>query len=473
VGDIPQEVCVTQSVQDSAPSSFATRLRARRAELGLSQSDVAGEELHPSYVSLLESGKRTPTSDVAAVLAARLSCTPEYLLRGDDPKVTANVTLAVSYAEIALRNGEAADALTQTEKVLAEYQNIPAHLRARAETVRAQALEGVGRIEEAIVVFEGLAAQAAKDGAWSEHLQRIVDVARCYQQAGDVAYSLEIANEALDRVQNLGLAGTDAHAQLASTIVGDYYVRGDFTKAGHVAADALHAIEANGSSRARGSVLWNASLVSQAKGDIEDALLLAERSLALFADGDDARATARLRVAYAWLLLRTTPPQAAEARKLLTKAHRALRDVGTVNDLAGCETELAVAAILLDEPEKALTLVDEAAARYGPDAVSLTTAGITLVRARALMSLRRRAQAEKAYRSAAATLGQLDVSREAASAWRELADAYLQLGLLEDAALAYQQALSEAGIKPAPGVGPAHTSSGARAPSRPTRAARR
>jgi hypothetical protein len=50
------------------------------------------------------------------------------------------------------------------------------------------------------------------------------------------------------------------------------------------------------------------------------------------------------------------------------------------------------------------------------------------------------------------------VSRQSASAWRELADAFAQLDLLSDAAMAYQQALSEAGVPSAPDVSYAEAS---------------
>ncbi|MGZ4598010.1 MAG: helix-turn-helix domain-containing protein, partial [Actinomycetes bacterium] len=46
----------------TSQESFAARLRARRREVGLSQSDLAGDELSSSYISLIESGKRTPTA---------------------------------------------------------------------------------------------------------------------------------------------------------------------------------------------------------------------------------------------------------------------------------------------------------------------------------------------------------------------------------------------------------------------------
>jgi tetratricopeptide (TPR) repeat protein len=446
----------------SSEETFATRLVALRRARGLKQTELAGQTISASYVSLLEAGKRPPTADVVTILAARLDTTADYLLHGTDPEAASRLGLTLTYAELALRNGEAADALSQLDEALEAAQHAPEDLRFRARGVRARALEGVNRLDEAIVEMESLRTLAAGSRMAEEELQLAVDLARCYQSAGDVNASLDVAHAAMARVNELGLSGSEVHAQLASTVVGAYYVRGDLTKAGIAAREALDAVDNQDSSpRARGSVLWNASLVAEARGDVDGALVQAERALALFADSDDQRSIARLRVAYGWLLLRSTPPQPAEARTVLSTAHRALQDVGTVADLAGCETELAVAALMLGDTDEALTLVDEARRRHG-DAVTLDAAGTQLIHGRVLLAMRRKARAEKQYRAAAATLGQLDVTRQAASAWRELADAYTQLGLFEDAALAYQQALSEVGVRGAPGL-----STSAEAPSRP------
>ena len=190
----------------------------------------------------------------------------------------------------------------------------------------------------------------------------------------------------------------------------------------------------------------------------------------LFSEGGDARAVARLRASYGWLLLRSAPPQPAEARGYLQAAHAVLLDVGSAIDIATCETELARAAVLLGEADEALRLAETATQRYGETA-GLESASTALVRARALLALGRRDDAVDGYRAAAALLGGLAVSRQAASAWRELADAFAQLELLSDAAMAYQQALSEAGVPSAPDVSYAVPTETPRAPgsSRPRR----
>lgn len=431
--------------------SFGARLRAARLQAGLSQIDLAGDDLHSSYVSLIEADKRTPAQDVVERLATRLGVTIEFLLYGDDAQLTNRLTLAVTFAEIAVRNGDPTDALAQVDAVLNGERPVPSRLRDQTRHVRAQALEALGRLSEAAAELEALGNRAVDEHRWNDYLTITVDLVRCYQQAGDNEYSIDLAQKVLERVDSLGLTGSDEHARLVATLIGSYYVRGDLTKAGVEAKQALAAIEERGSATARGSILWNAALVAEGAGNVDDALALAERSLALFADGDDRRTLARLQVAYAWLQLRTTPPQPQEARKLLTKARRELKDVGTAADLANAETELAVAALMLDEPEHALSLLDEASARLTDDN-PIEAATALLIRGRVHMAMRRKAQATKEYRAAAKMLARTTSGRTAAAAWRELADAYVRVGLIGDAALAYQQALTDVGITAAPGI---------------------
>ncbi|MFC7617417.1 helix-turn-helix domain-containing protein [Actinokineospora soli] len=58
---------------------FGQRLRRLRLAKGLSQRDVAGTVVNPSYISLLESGARVPTLEVVMQLAAALEVAPEDL----------------------------------------------------------------------------------------------------------------------------------------------------------------------------------------------------------------------------------------------------------------------------------------------------------------------------------------------------------------------------------------------------------
>ena len=224
---------------------------------------------------------------------------------------------------------------------------------------------------------------------------------RCYKEAGDVAYALDVGEAALSRVRSWGLAGGELHAELGSSVLGAYYERGDLVRAQNMAREVLEALGPDGSIRGRAAVHWNASLVAEQRDDLPGALQLAERALAVYAEGDDARALARLRVAYGWLLLRCLPPKPAEARAELLASRAALVDVGTEVDLAYCETELARCELLLGDPARALELAETTLDRLG-DAPRLEQAHTTLVRARALLALGRQAEAVATYRAAAA-----------------------------------------------------------------------
>jgi transcriptional regulator with XRE-family HTH domain len=59
--------------------AFATKLRTRRQALGLSQAQLAAGAFDPSYISLLEAGKRQPTGTAVHSLATRLGCQPNDL----------------------------------------------------------------------------------------------------------------------------------------------------------------------------------------------------------------------------------------------------------------------------------------------------------------------------------------------------------------------------------------------------------
>jgi tetratricopeptide (TPR) repeat protein len=247
------------------------------------------------------------------------------------------------------------------------------------------------------------------------------------------------------------LLGSDAHAELAAMAVGLHYLLGDLAHAELLADDALTYFEAQGSRRARGSVYWNASLNAQARGNTSKALALADRALALYAEDDDERGIARLRNAYAWLLLRCAPERIAEAKDLLEKSLAELGEWGTEVDLAYCETELGRAWLLLGDPKKALRYATRAENRLGAEPRH-QTAHAELVIARAKLVLGDEAGAIETYRHAAATLTRLQLGRQAAEAWRELADAFTQLRKFEDAAKAYQQSLAEVGVTAAPSI---------------------
>ena len=91
-------------------ATLGQRVRALRTERGLSQADLAGDLVSPSYVSLIESGQRSPDREVLDGLARRLGCSAQYLESGIAPEEITEQRLRLQFAEIALANGSVDEA---------------------------------------------------------------------------------------------------------------------------------------------------------------------------------------------------------------------------------------------------------------------------------------------------------------------------------------------------------------------------
>ena len=104
------EVIVTRSQSTRSDSDgvvgFAGRLARLRKTAGLSQTELAGDDLSASYVSLLESGKRQPSEAVVRTLATRLGCSTSLLSEGEHSERERRLSLELSYARLALTHGE-------------------------------------------------------------------------------------------------------------------------------------------------------------------------------------------------------------------------------------------------------------------------------------------------------------------------------------------------------------------------------
>jgi pentatricopeptide repeat protein len=60
-------------------NGFGEKLRAERLERGLTQAELGKDLYSPSYISLLETGRREPTAEVIEELARRLELAPKAL----------------------------------------------------------------------------------------------------------------------------------------------------------------------------------------------------------------------------------------------------------------------------------------------------------------------------------------------------------------------------------------------------------
>jgi len=426
-------------------STLGQRLRTLRIERGLSQADLAGDLVSPSYVSLIESGRRSPEREVLEGLARRLGCSVLYLETGVAPEEVNEQRLRLQFAAIAQANGELDQA---RELYTALAHATTGEIRTQARWGLAQTCEALGQLDATLTELDALteASRTGEPGA-PGLLTLMISKCRVYRQAGDFARSIEIGEAALAEARALGLDGTEDAITLAATLAGSYQSRGDMFSAQRLAARVIRQAERLGSRQAQGHAYWSACTIAMSRGELTLALDLAARSRALLAESDNARSLAAMRINYAWLLLRSEPPRLEEADAMLSQAHDALTDMAFAPLLAACETEMAWSALLRGDTGRAADLARQAGARCtDPATVELQNARVIVGLAQ-VMAGQPEAGAEIAA-DAATRLAALGSHLEAAQAWRDLADALIQQGRSAQAIHALQRAADCAGLRP-------------------------
>jgi transcriptional regulator with XRE-family HTH domain len=426
--------------------SVGERVRNLRLSKHLSQAQLAGTELSDSYISLIESGKRTPTPAVVRLLASRLGCLPEYLSEGIEPEERLHLQVRARHAELSLLGGDAQQALAWFGEILEAVDNDP-ELMKRARWGRARALETMGRGEEAIKALEELREEATRDRGRAGWLPVTIVLSRCYRAAGDLGRTLALGESALNRLADLRLLGGEDAAEIGRTLIATYLDRGEPASAGELAERLLAATEPDPAAMVSSYV--EASKQALDEGEGGESLYLAEQALALHAGGDQAKAQARLRVTAARTLLPSgaSPMDAGKALDLLNAAEPVLSGVNA----AECQIEMARSKVLLGEPASAVSIAKRVLEdlRTQPE-TSVTSIRARLMLAQALIATGDRSEALGALRATRDELAGLETSRATARVWRELGDLF---GTAEDATAmmdAYRKALESAGLRSSP-----------------------
>lgn len=457
----PDEVVV-------ATPTFGTRLRRLRESAGLSQTALAGDDLHPSYISLLESGRRAPTADVVAVLSGRLGVSPDAL----SGEISLEIEEPLALADAALGLGRATEAMHLLEPFRAEMtvrRCARDALIFRAAFVLASALENVGRLDEATGLLEVLRTAADSSRARHPWLHIAVSLVRCYRDSGDIGRAIDVGEDAVSRCDGTMTASLEGHAQLVSALAGAYSERGDLLRAELLLEGLLAETTAWGSPSDQAAAYWNAAIVAAQRGHALEAMRLCEQASSLISLSDDLGARARLQITRAWVHLAQDPPQAGQARDLVTDALPVLKQYASALSLSSAETELARSELLLGRPDVAREHASAALGRVTEDQPIERARALTVLGA-ALVALDERALGIASLEDADRLLAAAQAPRQAAAVWRSLSDVYRGIGDIDRASAAVNEAFAAAGVLAEPVGAPALVPEQRRAPRRDSQA---
>ena len=426
------------------------RIRSRRLELGLSQAEVAEGMLSASYVSLVESGRRQPATPALQHIAERLAVDIGFLRDGVDAEVRRRARLALGHAEVALRRGDLDDAYRRFRE-LVDMPGLGDDQLRQVQLGRALVAERRGDLEEALSVLGELADTARRAPAVHPWMDVAEALCRCYREAGDLDLAISTGEEAMRHAAELGLDESDEYVRLGCTVLMGYYVRGDLAKATLMAADLVRTADTMGAPHTRGAAYWNAALMAESRGDIGQALVLVDRALAMFGESDDRRNLGRLRLAYAWLLLQQSPPEAEHALEMLDNVRGEIVTHGSKVDVGYCDAERARALLALGRLTEAREAAEASLAGLG-DNPRIESAPARLLLGRVLREQGDLPGCLEQCSAAAEMLDAMGASRQAAGAWRELGDIYREVDQAEAALDAYDRALRAVRVTPVVGA---------------------
>ncbi|SDG21632.1 Helix-turn-helix [Sinosporangium album] len=418
------------------------RIKAIRRQRGLSQAQLAHPELSDSYVSLIESGKRTPTPAVLELLAQKLDCSLTYLVNGVTAEQMQEIELGLGYARLALENGEVVEARNRFAELLSGGALAGlARLRQDAEYGLALAIEACGDQAGSIAVLERL---RADDLPPERHVGVAIALSRCHRDRGDLAAAVEVGERILTGA--VRPSWTDELVELGATLLSVYLARGDLLRARQFSAELLSAAETLGSPRAVVAASWNSALVAEAVGRAEDSLALAERALAVQSENGEPRNLARMRLAFASLQARIPSQNVEDVRGLMLRAERELAQTSASTvDRARCALELASVELRLGQADRAADYA-KSAQHMLTEANRSLGADSHLLLGRAYSALGRGDEAAGELRGVRDLLTQLPLSRRTAQTWYAAAETMESFGDHEGSVDAYRRALACAGL---------------------------
>jgi transcriptional regulator with XRE-family HTH domain len=427
-------------------TTFADRLKTLRRAAGLSQTELAGGGISPSYISLLESGRRTPSPAVAALLAAKLGCSVTQLLEGEPSERERRVQLELAYAELALRHEGADTAVDRLTALLAEPDLTPSD-RSEAILLLARAHELRGELPAAVAVVLPLFDEA-RAGRGAQSITRLAShLCHYYRMAGDLGRTVVIGEQALGACREQGLDGTEEYFKLAATVMLAFADQGDEVHATTWARQLIQDAEAAGQPGGQAALYWNASLLAEREGRLDEALRLSRKALAHLGELGDSRDLARLKLDSASVLLASDPPRLDEARNTLERARDELRRLGSAIDMAEWEHLRSTVSLLDGDIATAADLATSAIKRLPEDAGAENLGLAHRALGDALAAQGRRVEALEHYVIAMDLQSMGFPGRAAALAWRDVAERLLAAGNVHAAVRAYRGALDAIGVR--------------------------
>jgi tetratricopeptide (TPR) repeat protein len=387
-------------VSNIPPETVGERLRRLRTERGLSQRELSAPGVSYAYVSRIEAGARRPSVKALRQLARKLGVSVEYLETGSDLRDVDERELRLADAELELRLADDPEkAKSSVRRILDDAVSAgdtAGALRAQVALGLADARAGdntaaVERLEPAI--GSGLLSPSRRPDVYAT-------LGQCYAALGRPREAVELFENCLEQVTQETPDDVACQIRFATYLSYALSDLGEFARAESVLDDALAQADDVGDAYTRVRLYWSLARLNELRDQPTVALDYVRRAIALLEVTEDTLHLARARLLCGTIMI--SQGRVEEAGAQFEEAERLFGPRPDPLDLANLRTDQAKRAALLERPQEAERLAQEALEALGDE--HPTERAVALGVLADALAQQQKPAADEAFKRAAALL---------------------------------------------------------------------
>jgi transcriptional regulator with XRE-family HTH domain len=288
-------------------NGFGEKLRAERLERGLTQAELGKDLYSPSYISLLETGRREPTAEVIEELARRLELAPKALEAWSQPVTPsdAEYVLAGLYARQAwdLRDYPLAASHAATAAQFAlEGRNTSAWWN--MTYMQAECLLRHGDLQDCQQIIERLIEHPMAKESLGLGVRARQMLSAVLQRKGLLSAAVDQAMEAMRLAEQLPTNSTIITGALR-VLIGVLAESGRLDDAWRYCLQLVEQVDENAMAQLAGEVAWVVGNVAFMRHDYTEGVKQHERAAKLLSPANDIEMWARFNKASAAVRLQS------------------------------------------------------------------------------------------------------------------------------------------------------------------------
>lgn len=337
------------------PKILGSRIREIRRRNGLKQSAFVGELISSGYISLIEQGKRYPSSKALAHIADVLDVSVGELAKPPTKVLDPDQAALLAQAEALVAMGEYKSPQALISKLDSETLS---SLRGRMLTIELD--YGADNFIAADIPLKALIEDAIAAGDWELSRKALVTCGRISDYLDTTVEStifLSNVKRNLNRIPNVD---PFLMAQLTAMIADRLVYLGDLVSAQKMITELDVFLPQVKDKRGRASALWVSASLARESGDFERAIMLNEEAQTLFSQELDPVAFFNLKLSRAKTLADCAPNDDPRIAQTVAEFEQSIVEIESKGDLRlllHVNNSLAYLLILLrkyDQAEKML-----------------------------------------------------------------------------------------------------------------------